>query len=151
MKVCGGYTTLSTESLLRLRLCPWYFECVIVYARYECCLNGAGAEAGLLVALLACLAILLQGTPDSLDGVRGCCRRIACLPEKDALYVCREGCSMLFCMERAVRVSVDCYDPARSWHLEFEVCIVWYRIESSECGSSKQCMIATAERDDIKD
>ena len=39
-----------------------------MYARHECCLNGTGAEAGLLVALLACLAILLQGTPDSLDG-----------------------------------------------------------------------------------
>ena len=31
---------------------------------------------------------------------------------------------MLFCTERAVHVSVDCYDPARAWHLELEVCIV---------------------------
>ena len=58
---------------------------------------------------------------------------------------------MLFCTKRAVHVSVDCYDPARSWHLELEVCIVWYCIESSECGSCKQCMITTTERDDIKD
>ena len=93
------------------RLCPWYFECVIVYARHECCLNGTGAEAGLLVVLLACQAILLQGTTDSLDDVRGCCHRIGGLPEKAALYFCREGCSMLFCTERAVLVSVDCYDP----------------------------------------
>ena len=58
---------------------------------------------------------------------------------------------MLFCPERAVHVSVGCYDPAQSWHLELEVCIVWYRIESSECGSSKYCVITTAERDGIKD
>ena len=68
MKVCCDDTALLTESLLRLRLCPWYFECVIVYARDECCLNGAGMEAGLLVALLACLVLLLRGAPDSLDG-----------------------------------------------------------------------------------
>ena len=122
-----------------------------MYARHECCLNGAGVEAGLLVALLVCLAILLQGTSDSLDGVRGCCRRIGGLPEKAALYFCREGCSMLFCTERVVRVSIDCYNPARSWHLELEVCIVWYRIESSECGLSEQCVVTTSERDDIQD
>ena len=122
-----------------------------MYARHECCLDGAGVEAGLLVMLLACLAVLLQGTPDSLDGVRGCCRQIRGLSEKAALYFCREGYGMLFCMERAVHVSVDCYDPVRSWHLELEVCIVWYRIESSECSSSKQCVITTMERDDIED
>ena len=58
---------------------------------------------------------------------------------------------MLFYTERVVHVSVDYYDPVRSWHLELEVCIVWYRIESSECGSSKQCMITPTERDDIED
>ena len=58
---------------------------------------------------------------------------------------------MFFCMVGAVHVSVDCYDPARSWHLELKVCIVWHRIESSECGSSEQCVIATAEGDDIED
>ena len=67
------------------------------------------------------------------------------------MYFCREGHSVLFRTERAVCVSIDCYNPARSWHLELEVCILWYRIESSECGSSEQCMIATTERDDIKD
>ena len=122
-----------------------------MYAWHECYLAGARVQARLLVVLLACLAILLQSTPDSLDGARGCCRRIGGLLEKAALYFYREGCSVLFCTERAVHVSVECYDPARSWHLELEVCIVWYRIESSECDSSDQCMIATTERDDIKD
>ena len=67
------------------------------------------------------------------------------------MYFRREGCSMRFCSERAFHVSVDYYDPERSWHLELEVCIVWYRIESSESGSSEQCVVTTTERDDIED
>ena len=67
------------------------------------------------------------------------------------MYFRREGCSMLFCTERAVHVSIECYDPTRACHLELEVCIVWYRIESSECGSSEQCVVTTTERDDIED
>ena len=74
MKVCCGDTALLTKSLLRLRLCPWYFECVTVYTWHECCFDGARAEAGLQVALLACLVILLRGAPDSIDGVRDCRR-----------------------------------------------------------------------------
>ena len=58
---------------------------------------------------------------------------------------------MLFCSKGAVHISVDSDDPARSLHLELEICIVWHRIESSECGSSEQCVVATAERDDVKD
>ena len=67
------------------------------------------------------------------------------------MYFYHEGCSMFFHTEGAVCVSIDCYDPARSWHLELEVCIVWYRIETSERSSSKQCMIATTERDYTED
>ena len=67
------------------------------------------------------------------------------------MYFCHKGCSMFFYTERAVHISVDCYDTAQAWHLELEVCIVWYRIESSECGSSEQCVVTTAERNDIKD
>ena len=66
------------------------------------------------------------------------------------MYFCLKGCSMLFYTERVVHVSVDCYDPTRAWHVELEVCIVWYRTESSECGSSEQCVVTTTERDDIK-
>ena len=58
---------------------------------------------------------------------------------------------MFFCSKGAVHISVESDDPMRSWHLELEVCIMWYRIESSECGSSEQCMVATAERDDVED
>ena len=66
------------------------------------------------------------------------------------MYFYRKGGSVLFCTERVVHISIDCYDPARAWHLELEVCIVWHRIESSECGSSEQCVVTTTERDDIK-
>ena len=72
--------------------------------------------------------------------------------EKNAqIRIISEVCSMLFCSERAVHVSVDSYDPVRSWHLELEVCIVWYCIESSECGSSEQCVLTTTKSDDIED
>ena len=54
-------------------------------------------------------------------------------------------------MEGALYVSIDCYNPARSWHFELETGIMRYHIESSECGSSEQCMIATAEGDDVED
>ena len=58
---------------------------------------------------------------------------------------------MLLGTQGALRVSIDCYDTAWSGHLELEVGIVRHRIESSECGSSEQCVIATAEGDDIED
>ena len=58
---------------------------------------------------------------------------------------------MLFCSKGAVHISIDSDDPARSWHLELEVCIMWYRIESSKCGSPEQRVITTAERDYIED
>ena len=50
-----------------------------------------------------------------------------------------------------LRISVDRYYTAWPRHLELEVGIVWHRIELSECGSSEQCMIATAEGEDIED
>ena len=67
------------------------------------------------------------------------------------MYFCRKGYSVLFCTERAIHIFVGCYDPAWAWHLELEVCIVWYRIESSECGSSEQGTVTTTEMDDIED
>ena len=134
-----------------LHLCPWYLEHVVVYAWHERRLNGAGVEAGLLIELLACLTVLLRGTPDSLDGVQGCRCRIGCLSEEAALYFCREGHSVLFCTERAVCVSIDCYDAAWIGHLELKISIVWYRVESSKRGSSEQCVVAAAEGDDIED
>ena len=48
---------------------------------------------------------------------------------------------MLLCSERSICVSIDCNNSARSWHLELEVCIMRYRIESSKCGSPEQRVI----------
>ena len=58
---------------------------------------------------------------------------------------------MLLYLEGAFRVAIDCYDPAWSGHLALEISIVWDHIKSSECGSSEQCVIATAKGDDIED
>ena len=58
---------------------------------------------------------------------------------------------MLLGTEGALRVSIDCYDATWSGHLELEISVVWNRVESSKCGSSKQCVIATEEGDDIED
>ena len=49
---------------------------------------------------------------------------------------------MLLGTEGALRVSIDCYDAAWSGHLDLEISIVQHRIESSECGSSEQCVIS---------
>ena len=58
---------------------------------------------------------------------------------------------MLFGTEGAFRISIDCYDATWSGHVELEISIVRYRIESGKCGSSKQCVIAAAKGDDIED
>ena len=58
---------------------------------------------------------------------------------------------MLLSTEGAFRVSINCYDAAWPGHLELEVSIMRHRIESSKCGSSQQCVIATAEGNDIED
>ena len=58
---------------------------------------------------------------------------------------------MLLGTEGAFRISIDCYDGMWSGHLELEVIVVRYRIESSKRGSSKQCVIAAAEGDDVED
>ena len=67
------------------------------------------------------------------------------------MYFCYEGRSVLLHTERALCVSINCYNPVRSWHFQLEVCIMRYRIEFGKCGSSEECVIATSEGDDIKD
>ena len=54
-------------------------------------------------------------------------------------------------MEGAFRISINRYDTVWFGHLKFEISIVWYRIESSKCGSSEQCVIAATEGNDIED
>ena len=88
-KVSGSDTALLNEPLLHLRLCPWYFKCVVMYARYNCHhLVGTGTEAELLVELLMSRAVLLQCGLDPLSDVQGLGSRIIVLLEKAALYLC---------------------------------------------------------------
>ena len=58
---------------------------------------------------------------------------------------------MLLCSEGAFSVAIDCYDAVWTGHLELEISVVWHCVESGECGSSKQCVVAAAEGDDIED
>ena len=94
---------------------------------------------------------MLRRNPDSVDNIRELGRRIKVLPEKAALCFSYEGSGVLLGTEGAFRVSIDCYDAAWSGHLELEISISRYRIESSKCGSSEKCMITTAKGDDIED
>ena len=60
-----------------------------MYAWYEChYLIGTGTEAELLVELLMSCDVLLQCSPDPLDGVQGLGSWIIMLLEKAALYFC---------------------------------------------------------------
>ena len=58
-----------------------------MYVQYQChYLIGTGTGAKLLVELLTSQAVLLQDSPDPLNGVRGLGSRIKVLLEKAALY-----------------------------------------------------------------
>ena len=76
---------------------------------------------------------------------------IEVLPKEAILYFCCKGRGVLLSTEGVLRISIDCYNTARSGHLELKVGIVWHRIETSKCSLSEQCVITTAEGDDIKE
>ena len=68
-----------------------------------------------------------------------------------ALYFRCKSRRVLLHSEGAFGVSIDRNYSTRAWHLELKVCVVRYRIELRECGSSEQSMIAAAERDYVED
>ena len=105
----------------------------------------------MLVELLMNWTIMLQSGSNSFGSVRELGRRIKVLPKKATLCFCCKGRGVLLGTEGAFHVSIDCYDTMWSGHLELEISVVWHHIESSECGLSKQCVIAAAEGDDIED
>ena len=122
-----------------------------MYARYWFCyVAKAGVGAALLCLLRVCQAVLLWATPGTLGSVWLFNGRTGELPEKATLYLRCESRRVLLCSERALCVSIDCNNSAKSWHLELEVCIVRHRIELSKCGSFEQCVIAAAKWDDIE-
>ena len=92
VRVCvsrRGRAVLWITIELCLRRCPWYFECVVMYAWYERRrLVRTGTEAEFLVQLLANWTVLLWSSPDSFDSVRELGRRIKVPLEKAALYFC---------------------------------------------------------------
>ena len=111
---------------------------------------GDGTKAELLAEFWMTRMVLLQHSTDPLDGVQGFYCRIEVLPKEAVLYFCCKGRGMFLRLEGALCISVDCYNTTRSGHLELEVGIVWHRVESSKRGSSEQCMIITAKRDNVE-
>ena len=123
-----------------------------MYARYWFrYVARAGVGAALLCLLKVCQAVLLWVTPGALGSVWLFNGWTGELPKKAALYFRCEGRRVLLRTEGAFDVSVDRDYSSRAWHLELEICVVRHRIELCECGSSEQCMIATAERDYVED
>ena len=121
-----------------------------MYARYKRrFLVGIGTEAEFLCKLVRSWTVLLQCSLDLFDIVQELGHRIKVLPKKAALCFCCKGSGVLLSTEGAFHVSIDCYDTTWTGHLELEISVVWHHIESSKCGSSEQCVIATTEADDI--
>ena len=48
-------------------------------------------------------------------------------------------------------ITIDYNNATRSRHFELQVSIVRDCVEAHEGSSSEQCMVATAERDDVED
>ena len=67
------------------------------------------------------------------------------------MYFRCKGSRVLLHLEGAFGVSINRDYSSRAWHLELEICIVWYCVESSKRSSFEQCVIAVAEGDDIED
>ena len=82
-------------------------------------LVGAKTEAGLLIELLTSWTIILRGGQDSFDRVRWLdCRCGVRLDKADLHFRC-EGRGVFLSTEGAIHVSMDYYNTAWSWHLEF--------------------------------
>ena len=60
-------------------------------------------------------------------------------------------CGVLFSMEGALHVSIDNNDATWSGHFKLQISIVRDCIKAGESSSSEQCVITTAEGDDVKD
>ena len=91
-----------------------------MYGWYICHnLVGAEMEAELLIKLLTSGTIILQGSPNSFDKVRWLDCRCGVWLDKADLHFCCEGCGVFLSMKGVIHVSMDYYNTAWSWHLEF--------------------------------
>ena len=135
-----------------LPLCPWYLQSVMMYAESLSCNHaGVGFGATLLRVLGTCQVVLIDVAPGAFGRVRSFNGRTGKLPQKAALYFCRESRCMFLRSEGAFRVSIDRDNSTRAWHLELKVHIMRHRVEFCERGSSEQSVIATAEWDYVED
>ena len=57
---------------------------------------------------------------------------------------------MLFGTEGALHISIDCNDATWTGHLELQIGVMQDRTEAGKGSSSKQCVIAAAEGDDVE-
>ena len=105
----------------------------------------------MLIQLWDCRAVSMRNWLALCNRVRRLNSRQGVRLEKAALYFRCQGRGVLLGKDGAFHDSIDCYDTTWSGHLEFEIGIVRHRIETCKCGSSEQCMLATAEGDDVKD
>ena len=88
--------------------------------RYICRSSvGAKIEAELLIELLMSGTIILRGSPDSFDRVQWVDYRCGVRFDKADLHFRCEGRGVFLITEEAIHVSMDCYNVAWSWHLEF--------------------------------
>ena len=92
-----------------------------------------------------------RDSSDSFISVRGPGCRINFQQREATPSLCREGRGALFGTAGAFGVSIGRYNAMWAKHLELKGSVVRRYIKSDKCGSSKQCVIATAERDDIED
>lgn len=95
--------------------------------------------------------VLLQISTGPLNGVWGLYCRIGVLPKEAIMYFCYKGRDVLLSTKGALCVSIDCYNTVRSGHLELKVGRVRHRIETGKYSSSEQCVIRTAEGDDVEE
>ena len=124
----------------------------MMYAKSWSCNHArAGVGAALLRVLGTCQVVLVDVAPGAFGRVRPFSSRTRKLPEKAALYFCRESRCMFLRSEGVFHVSIHRDDSTRAWHLELKVCIMWYHVEFCKRGSSEQSVIATAERDYVED
>ena len=70
--------------------------------------------------------------------------------DEAALYFGCSSRSMILCTEGVFCISIYCYDAAWTRHLKFCAGVEWDRIKTSRNGTPQKCMVATAERDNIK-
>ena len=79
----------------------------------------AEMEAELLIELLMSWTVVLWGSLDSFDSVRGLDCRCSIWYDKAALYFRCQGCDVFLSAEGAFCVSIDYYNTMGSGHLEF--------------------------------